>query len=135
MVKVKKSLAGTGKDYVLAQVAVRDGRLNIQVAGPAGNRSYGYAARVTADKELIEYVRDLDGQLTSLSGSEKTDYTECQLRVNYAKNANTIHMQIPGPSLNRPYGAAAEFYHPGLAEWLSTALDEWYAYSPDAPQQ
>ena len=135
MVKVKKSLAGTGKYYVLAQVAVRDGQLNIQVAGPTGNRSYGYAARVSADKELIEYVRNLYGHLPSLSGSEKEDYAECQLRVNSMKNASTIHMQILGPSLNRPYGAAAEFYHPGLAEWLSTALDEWYAYSPDAHQQ
>jgi hypothetical protein len=132
MVKVKKSLAGTGNDYVLAQVAVRDDQLNIQVAGPAGNRSYGYAARVSAEKKLIEYVQNLNGQLPSLSGSEKADYAECQLRV---KNVNKIHMQIPGPNLNRPYGAAADFYHPGLAEWLEIALDEWYAYSPDAPKQ
>jgi hypothetical protein len=131
MVKVRKSLAETGNDYVLAQVAVRNDQLNIQVAGPAGNRPYGYAARVSAEKELIKYVQNLNGQLPSLSGSEKADYAECQLRVKNGK----IHMQIPGPSLNRHYGAAAEFYHPGLAEWLETALNEWYAHSPDAPKQ
>jgi hypothetical protein len=121
MLELRKSLAGTGKTYVSAQLAVRDGRLNIQVPGPSGNRSYGYAARVTAEPQLIEYVSGLGGTLRSLAGSDKSDYSPCQLRV---KGGNTIHLQVAGPQLNRPYGAAADFEHSGLAEWLKTAIED-----------
>jgi hypothetical protein len=99
---IVESLAGTGRDYVLAQATTRGyapGTLHVQVKGetgsestPKGNRAYGFATNVYPGAEALEFVKAQEGKNgVSLARTGK-EYAEVQIRP----RADVIHFQVNG---------------------------------------
>jgi len=99
----KKSLAESGKDYIVIQGRIRDGKLHIQGKGPYINRDYGVATNIPVADHFIKFMESCTHSLTSLVTDRA--YVPMQFRV-YPDN--WIHIQIKGPQHNRNYGAVLD---------------------------
>tara|TARA_Y100000310_G_scaffold182236_1_gene182303 strand:- start:10015 stop:10440 length:426 start_codon:yes stop_codon:yes gene_type:complete len=132
---IKKSLAGTNKNYVDLRGACWSGELHIQGKGHKANRDYGISFTFKnipqGLKQIIKTLQDSaiqHGTLCSLTGSG-TKYFCLQAR---ARKDGTINVQVQcgnklgetGNSVgNREYGYAKNFLNEGvdftnLYNWL-----------------
>jgi len=109
MEKHNVSLAGTGKDYIVAQARVVQSNLavlNVQVPGiVGGNRPYGMAFRARVSKACAAFVSQNAAQ-PSLADTGRL-YAAVQLR---SRGLGIVNVQIEGTgdSGNRSYGFAEE---------------------------
>lgn len=107
-----ESLAGTEKTYLAVQVRTNNDIygdwhvLHLQGGGgEEGNRPYGVATNVKVKSSLAKWIRDeVPHNLTSLADDSQATYISARVRV--SDDGDRIQFQIPGPSHNRPYGAA-----------------------------
>lgn len=112
------SLAGTNAQYVAAQMKIDNGVFHLQVAGPQGNREYGFAANYNVTPELIKWFKGQSGNSKSLA-SGTFGYVPVRIRVD-SEDSDKVRFQAQGvPSLNREYGAAFTIKAADLAEYLS----------------
>ncbi len=108
---MEKSLATGSETYVKLQGSIReDGLLHIQGRGPEVNRPYGVATDQDLDTDLClgtevtKWLKNLPTDLHSLVSDRKYFPILGRDKTNY------FHIQIPGPALNRDYGAAFDLY-------------------------
>lgn len=105
----------SNKGYVRAQARMTGlGQLHVQIAGPHGNRDYGYSEHLDVASEFASWFRHLDRQNKSLAGTSRT-YSVVQLAP---RETHVVNIQVMGESLNRDYGAAIEVTDQGLWEYL-----------------
>lgn len=93
--------------------------LHIQGVGPEVNRPYGVAVDVGVPANLAEWVRNQPHTTKSESSPKKYVVMQASLR-----EEDTIHVQVKGSSLNRPYGAVFEFVSSELADFISASHKE-----------
>lgn len=126
---VSASRAGTGKTYVMGQVAIYDNNvLHFQVNAPDFNRPYGMAFNTTAPEIALIAIRtiledgstkDAGARALSLFGSDR-QYAVVQLKA--VPDLGILHVQIPmrRGNVNRSYGAAFDVTAPDdVLKWLA----------------
>ena len=126
------SLAGTRKDYIMAQARVVQSNpavLNVQVPGIAGgNRAYGAAFRVKVSAACAEFVSH-ECERPSLAETGRL-YATVQLR---SRGEGRLNLQIAGtgPGGNRDYGFAEEVSCTAGESMLLASVQDVVA--PEAP--
>lgn len=120
-----KSLAGTGRDYVVLQIRERaeDEVWHVQGRGENVNREYGVA-------EDIPFAFHGSEDRPKLARAGKSMYAGSSARYSPAfavLNDGTVHIQIPDGPVNREYGAVLDIPAkkvPDLAKFIQLELDK-----------
>lgn len=115
---VTASRAGTGRVYIVAQVAeYGPNQLHFQVNSPSFNRPYGMAfdtpSNETARRAIEQALEGAGARALSLAGTER-EYAVVLLKP--LPDRGVLHVQVPlNSGINRRYGAAFDVQAPAKA--------------------
>ncbi|MCK5021177.1 MAG: hypothetical protein KAS32_29475 [Candidatus Peribacteraceae bacterium] len=121
-----KSLAGTGKDYVVLQAAPYDGNdIHVQGSGHDINREYGVAVTFPVSEDLHEFIGEYGSLFTKSLAATGRNY--CKLQATFREGGKVIHFQLAADAnCNRSYGMAFQVNSedlPELADFIQAELE------------
>jgi len=119
---LNKSFTGSNKNYVVLQARLSDDYFHIQGKGKEVNRNYGVAEDISAENfgADIDWTDSLDHINSSLAGTDRK-YFRFQAKI----AGTNLHIQIPGPELNRNYGLSMNIpveVLPNVAQFVKAEL-------------
>lgn len=109
----QKSIDGSGLDSIIGQIRVKS-PTSARIQGPH------FEGDFPIPPALAQWLLPLPHERASLAGTGAM-YRECEIR---AEDNETIRITIPGPKLNKEYGAALAVKFPTITAWIKSKLAE-----------